>query len=81
MPTEYSLTDSYLLGLAYMEAYFNRDDDKTDLIRESSDEDNLETSFLLLNVVLFNEYCEAQNITPQQLVQKLRKQMNDNGKA
>lgn len=77
MAVEYSLTDSYLLGLAY----FDEDDDKTDLIRESSDEDNLETSFLLLNVVLFNKYCEAQNITPKQLVQQLREQMNNNGKA
>lgn len=81
MATEYSLTDSYLLGLAYMEAYFDEDDDKTDLIRESSDEDNLETPFLLLNVVLFNKYCETQNISPKQLVQQLREQMNNNGKA
>lgn len=81
MSVEYSLTDSFLLGLTYMEAYFEEDEDKLNLVQETSREDGLETPFLLLNVVLFKKYCEEKGITTGELIRELREEINKNGKT
>lgn len=81
MPVEYSLTDSFLLGLAYMEAYFEKDEDKLNLVQETSSEEGLETPFLLLNVVLFKKYCEEKGITSGELINQLREEINKNDKT
>lgn len=81
MPVEYSLTDSFLLGLAYMEAYFEKDEDKLNLVQETSSEEGLETPFLLLNVVLFKKYCEEKGITSGELINQLRDEINKNDKT
>lgn len=70
--SHYNYDQNYLLGLSYLEAFIEEDDEKADLIESQIPEDMFSASGIQVNIALLNRLCELEGKNGVEILKAMR---------
>lgn len=70
--SHYNYDQNYLLGLSYLEAVIQEDDEKADLIEKQMPEDMFPMSGLQVNIALLSRLCELEDKDGIEILKAMR---------